>query len=192
MTPLTASILGGIACGIAMVVGGIFLLYKGAIELESASKDPALTVDLFKKQFSLSTRVPALGLFVIGLLFVGASMWVAMKTDVPRIPVVGEFIDMDEPINVTVHKEWSVASSQREVNDVLRPSFDVLWVKMVAPGYDPLDMSFSRDRMAGEIQLGKVTLKRAIPKIEPRPENIEPVNFPAPKFDPNAGGFAAH
>src|SRR6266498_5230438 len=90
MATLTASIFGGILCGIIMVLGGILLLYKGAIQLESASKDPALTVDVFNKQFSLSTRVPALGLFVIGLLFVGSSMWVAMKTDVPRISVTGE------------------------------------------------------------------------------------------------------
>jgi hypothetical protein len=56
MSPLTASILGGIVCGIAMVVGGIFLLYKGAIELESASKDPALTVDLFRSSGATHPR----------------------------------------------------------------------------------------------------------------------------------------
>ena len=187
MSPLTASILGGIVCGIAMVVGGILLLYKGAIELESASKDPALTVDLFKKQFSLSTRVPALGLFVIGLLFVGASMWVAMKTDVPRISVTGELAGLDEPAQVTAYKEWPVASSQSEVNDVLRPSFDVLWVRITAPGYSEFDKSFDG---GGAIKLGTVKLERAVPKIEPKPENIAQVNFSAPKFDPGGGGFS--
>jgi len=192
MTTVAASIFGGIFCGIIMVLGGILLLYKGAIQLESASKDPALTVDVFNKQFSLSTRVPALGLFVIGLLFVAGSMWVAMKTDVPFISVIGEFAEVDEPVKVTLYKEWPVASSQHEVNDVLRPSFDVLWVKIAAPGYDPLEMSFNRDAVAGRIKLGKVALKRAIPKIEPKIENIAPLNFAAPKFDPSAGGFSGH
>lgn len=188
MTPLTASILGGVLCGIAMVVGGILLLYKGAIKLESASKDPALTVELFRKEFTLATRVPALGLFVIGLMFVGGSMWVAMKTDVPRIAVVGEISGVDEPIKVKVFREWDVAASQQEVNDVLRPSFDVLWVRVTAPGYVEFTKSFERDKAEGVFKLGKIALHRAVPTITSNPENIVPIGFAAPKFDPGAAG----
>ena len=189
MTPLAASILGGILCGIAMVVGGIALLYKGAIRLEAASKDPALTVDLFNKQFSLATRVPALGLFVIGLLFVIASMYVAKATDVPRIPVTGEVDGVDEPITVTAHTEWMLMAPQHEVTDVLRPSLDVLWIRIAAPGFQPFEKSFMRDTMNGQIKLGNVHLERVVPKIEPKAANIAPAPFEAPKFDPRSGGF---
>lgn len=191
MSTLAFSIFGGILCGITLVTGGILLLYKGAIKLESASKDPALTVDLFNKQFSLATRVPALGLFIIGLMFVGGSMWVAKETDVLRISVIGEIIEVDEPIKVTVFKEWPVAASQREVNDVLRPSFDVLWVKVTAPGYRPYERSFERDKTAGQIKLGKIDMQRIVPKVQADPQNIAPIGFPAPAFDPNASGFKA-
>ena len=61
------TILGGTICGIVMVIGGIVLIYKGALKLEVASKDPALTLELFQKHFRLTTNVPALGIFVIGL-----------------------------------------------------------------------------------------------------------------------------
>ena len=50
MTTYDLAIIGGTVCGIIMVLGGIVLLYKGAIKLEVASKDPALTVEMFEKK----------------------------------------------------------------------------------------------------------------------------------------------
>jgi len=189
MSALTASILGGMICGITMVVGGILLLYKGAIKLEVASKDPALTVDLFKSQFSLTTRVPALGLFVIGLLFVGGTLWVARDTDVQRIPVSGEIENVDEPLTVTAYTQWSVNASRKEVSDVLRPSFDVLWIRVQAPGFQQVEKAFPKESRSGEIKLGKVRLERVVPKIHPKEANIATVDFSAPPFDPTGGNF---
>jgi hypothetical protein len=80
MTTYDFAILGGTVCGIVMVVGGILLLYKGSIKLEVASKDPALSVEVFEKQFRLTTHAPALGLFAIGLLFVGLAIYFARET----------------------------------------------------------------------------------------------------------------
>ena len=189
MTPLAASILGGILCGIAMVVGGIALLYKGAIRLEAASKDPALTVDLFNKQFSLATRFPALGLFVIGLLFIIVAMYAAKVPDVPSIPISGEVDDVDGPITVTVHTEWTLMAPQREVSDVLRPSLDVLWIRIAAPGFLAREMAFPRDTMNGRIKLGTVHLERVHEKMEPNETNIKAAPFTAPKFDPRSQEF---
>jgi hypothetical protein len=140
------------------------------------------------------TRVPALGLFVIGLLFVGGSMWVAVATDVPRIPVVGEITNVDEPIRVTVYKEWPIAASQHEVNDVLRPSFDVLWVRITAPGYRDVTKPFEREKMGDQIKLGKIVMQRApVARVETKEQNIQSLSFTAPEFDPNAGGgFFSH
>ena len=42
MTTYDLAIFGGTVSGIIMVLGGIVLLYKGAIKLEVASKDPLL------------------------------------------------------------------------------------------------------------------------------------------------------
>ena len=184
MTSLALSILGAIICGIVMVIGGIVLLYKGAIKLEVLSKDPALTVELFNKQLSVTTRAPALGLFVIGMMFVGGSLWVARDTDVQKIPVSAEIDDVDEPITATVYTSWGVAASKHEVSAVLRPALDILWLKIEAPGYEPLERANAMSDARGGIKLGKVKLVRAVPKIEPKEENIAPLPFEAPKFDP--------
>jgi hypothetical protein len=48
MTPYDITIIAATFCGIMMVAGSLFLLYKGAINLEVASKDPALAIDIFK------------------------------------------------------------------------------------------------------------------------------------------------
>ena len=60
-------LLTGPICGILMVLGGIILLYKGAISLNVASEEGAFTVE-FKNELRITTQYPALGIFVIGLL----------------------------------------------------------------------------------------------------------------------------
>ena len=64
-------ILGGI-CGLCMVIGGLILLYKGAITLSQATPEEALSVE-YKNMLKISTHYPALALFIIGLFFIIAA-----------------------------------------------------------------------------------------------------------------------
>src|SRR6266700_5740197 len=54
--------------GLVMIVGSIFLLYKGVVKLGEKSAGTALEAD-FKNQLKVNVRNPALGLFAIGFSF---------------------------------------------------------------------------------------------------------------------------
>jgi hypothetical protein len=171
MTTYDLAIFGGTACGIIMVSGGIVLLYKGAIKLEVASQDPALTVEMFKEKLKLTTHVPALGLFVIGLLFVVSAIYFAQTTAVKEISIIGMAEAPEEEITVIVRSEWPVTAHQGRVHAVIYPNLDVLWVQVSAPGYKPVIQPFKDYKEV--VDIGSVQLERKIPeRIEPDKSNI--------------------
>lgn len=172
MNTYELSIMGGTLCGLVMVVGGILLLYKGAIKLEVAAKDPALTVELFEKQFKLTTQVPALGLFVIGLLFIGLSIHFARETAATPIELIGKTSGVEEPITVLVSSEWGVPAIQGQVHHVLRPQLDVLWITISAPGYEPFSQPFAKDHIKKGVNFGDVKLRRIAARPPANPQNI--------------------
>ncbi len=181
MSTYDLSIMGGTLCGLIMVVGGIFLLSKGAIKLEAAAKDPALTVELFEKQFKLTTQVPALGLFVIGLLFIGLSIYVARGNEAAPIRLVGKTGVVDQPIFVQVRSEWLVPAVLGQVDHVLRPQLDILWITIKAPGYAEFAKPFSKDELKNGINFGDIKMQRiALPpvtrlqEIAPLPAGVTP------------------
>lgn len=171
MTTYDLAIIGGTISGIIMVLGGIVLLYKGAIKLEVASKDPSLSVELFEKRLKLITHVPALGLFVIGLLFVISAIYFAQTTTAKAIPVSGIAENIEEEISVIVKSEWPVTAHQGHVQAVIRPQLDVLWVVISAPGYKPAIKPYE-DFKEG-VNFGTVQLEKAVEKEDPNENNIE-------------------
>lgn len=175
MTPYDITIIAATFCGIMMVAGSLFLLYKGAIKLEVASKDPALTIDMFKDKFKLTTYVPALALFVIGLAFVGLSIYAARDTAATPIEIKGEAAAAGEDVKVIFKSEWPVPVAGRQVFQVLRPQLDVITLVITAPGYQPFYQSYSKRDVGKLIDFGTVQLVRAVARIETRPENITPL-----------------
>jgi hypothetical protein len=173
MTTYDFTIIGGTVCGIIMVLGGIVLLYKGAIKLEVASKDPSLTVEMFERKLKLTTHAPALGLFVIGLLFVFLAIYFAQTTTAKPIPVRGKAENIEEEISVIAKSEWHVAAHQGHVQDVIRPQLDVLWVVISAPGYNEHILCYNKEDFIKGVNLGKVQLVKAMEKLDPNENNIE-------------------
>jgi hypothetical protein len=165
------SIIGSIVCGLIMVSGGIMLLYTGAISLSIASKDENLTLEIFEKQFRLATRAPALGLFIIGLLFIGISIYFSKETAVKPIEVKGKMGNIQDNVTVKVTSSWVVPTQSGEVLAVLRPNLDVLWVQVSAPGYEPIGIPFDLKKH-DDINFGMVELKQIIQSIDAKPENI--------------------
>ena len=171
MTTYDLAIIGGTASGIIMVLGGIVLLYKGAIKLEVASRDPALTVEMFERRLKLTTHAPALGLFIIGLLFVALSIYFAQPPIVNEIPVKGIVENIEDNITVKVKsKDWDVEAHKGKVHDVIHPNLDVLWVVISAPGYREHAQDFELRK--GGVDLGKIQLEKAIETIESDERNI--------------------
>jgi len=179
MTTYDLTIIGGTACGIIMVLGGILLLYKGAIKLEIASQDPSLTVEMFEKKFKLTTHVPALGLFVIGLLFVISAIYFAQTTTAKAIPIIGKTENVEEKINVLIKSEWPVPAHQGYVQAVIRPQLDVIWVVISAPGYNERTLVFTKEEFIKGVDLGTVQLEKTMERPEPNKNMIEelPADF---------------
>ncbi len=186
------AIIGAILCGIIMVFGGIVLLYKGAIRLEVASKDPALTVEMFQNELKLSTRNPALGLFVIGLCFVALSIYFGQDMAATAIEVRGRAENVDEKVTILLQSQWPVDTHEGRVHQVVRPQLDVLWVVVSAPGYKPHYESFARSELKRGVDFGSVTLDRATPKVQPNPARIIelPAGMEAPPMS-DGGRFGA-
>lgn len=137
--------------GLLIAAGGIALLWKGAITLESASKEGNLTIDVANK-VKLSSSYPGIALFLVGLCFfalplvflhffdpskfaskadyysiashVKASGGQSGRLDTIRVRVGGGISD----INVTAQ---GVVSG----TFVLPRSLDNAFVWVVAPGY---------------------------------------------------------
>jgi len=186
------AILGAILCGIIMVFGGIVLLYKGAIRLQVASKDPALTVEMFQNELKFSTRNPALGLFVIGLCFVALSIYFGQDMAATAIEVRGRAENVDEKVTILLQSQWPVDTHEGRVHQVVRPQLDVLWVVVSAPGYKPHYKSFARRELKRGVDFGSVTLTKATPKINPNPARIAdlPAGVESPPMS-EGGSFGA-
>jgi len=175
MTTYDLALIGGTVCGIIMVTGGIILLYKGSIKLEVAAKDPALTLELFQKHLKLTTSVPALGLFVIGFLFIGLSIYFARETTARSIELQGETTVVDEPVSGFVRIEWPIPMHNGKVHYVFRPQLDVFWLNISAPGYVPFYRSYSKNEFEEGVQLGVVKLERKVNPIKTNGNNITPL-----------------
>ncbi|MCI0564500.1 MAG: hypothetical protein MN733_39020 [Nitrososphaera sp.] len=137
-------ILIGATCGLIMVCGSIWLLRLGVIDLrekisESGGKD-ALNIAL--KEMKFSTRYPALGLFVIGLIFVLGSAYFA-RQNVREIPVSGEISAIDDAYLSSVRVRLLLQENEFPVNQAGSAEYVLLYTdepknlmaQIIAPGY---------------------------------------------------------
>ena len=170
-------LLAGSLCGIIMVLGGILLLYKGAISLNQVSGEEAFTIE-FKKELRLSTQYPALGIFMIGLSFVVFSVWMG-KPELHKLTVKATTEQVSEPVNITL-KANSWQSSLRHTGEVLEsfyPDVDTIQIVVSAPGYEPHIKTVQISSLEeGTADLGKISLDQKISiKDISLPNNIDPL-----------------
>jgi hypothetical protein len=183
MMGFQVAILAAALCGFAMVAGGMVLLYKGVISLDKAGPDTALTVE-FKKLLKLTTHYPALGLFVIGVVFVAISV---VESKDPHLNIAGT-VNGADPSQVQIAVSagpWPVsASTGGTINDIVTPTLGVLHVLVVAPGFNPPTQKFDiRPGWLGSLRLGDVTFKNQVvpkptvdsAKIAPAPDSLAPL-----------------
>jgi hypothetical protein len=161
-------------CGLLMIVGGMFLIYRGTITLQATPKADALTVR-WRKQFVISTQVPAIGFFLIGLVFVVIALWFA--TPVPDLPLTiqGEAPGIQSPITISVRTDpWLFTREPggRFIGAV-HPNLHVLVVETTAPGYEPVT-TYTQDWLKDRaVDLGPINLRQVLSKIHPNPADIE-------------------
>ncbi|MGH6754445.1 MAG: hypothetical protein ACREVL_15130 [Solimonas sp.] len=195
MSIFQISILGAIFAGLAMVVGGIALIYKGALVLAAADKVDALTIE-WKQNFRINTQAPGLAFFLVGLLFILLAVVASKPSKIEPVKIIGKVTGINDPITVTATTEpWSVSvASDGQIDGLIFPNVRRLTIEISAPGYVPIRQPFDVPVTAeGMIELkSDITLKRQVPTIVGRAENIVEVKASLPPLNaPPAFGRGA-
>ncbi|MBI4966067.1 MAG: hypothetical protein HY913_22500 [Desulfomonile tiedjei] len=151
-------ILGGI-CGIIMVLGGIILLYKGAISLKERSQAKAMTLE-FRNMFKMTTQYPALGLFLIGLAFIGLALYAGSRDATFPVTIEGK-VTGDSPPDIALvvipHQNWT---------EFVNPKNGEFTAKM-SPFATPLRIMFSsNERESCYRTIGVSDLKKGVIRFE--------------------------
>lgn len=188
MTVFEIVILIAAVCGVSMVIGGIWLLAKGAITLAATPKADALTIE-WKKQFRINTQVPGLAFFIVGLIFIVLSLLFSKPPDVVPIEFRGQIKGVEAPVTVLVSpNKWQIqTTSTGIVQGKIYPDISMLVLVATAPGYEPFSTVVSMKNQGPRLaELGTLELKRKIGEIAATAGKIGDINFTPP--DPGGGG----
>jgi len=170
----------GALSGFTMVVGGILLLYKGAISLTTSGGN-SLSVE-FRRELRISTQYPALAFFLIGLMFMALSMW--MGRDIrSKVIIDGTAVDVDQPVTVSVSSAQSWSSevgSGGSFAQSIDPEMEAVVVAISAPGYEPQKVTAKLGNlMNGHIDIGSIQMKQQLKvdqvdqsQIAPLPQGV--------------------
>jgi hypothetical protein len=180
----TIIILAGV-CGVGMVFGSMVLLFKGIINLQAASGG-AMNVGL-QRLIKIETTVPALGLFVIGLVFILSAAAMSRPDGVSPVQIKGQIRPAgSSSVSILIRTEQGalVPSTDGQIQGVIYPHMGGLTVEITAPGYStPL---FRKTIMPQEIRsgvasIGDVDLGQPVKNEPPvRPENVATPAVPLP------------
>jgi hypothetical protein len=167
-------------CGILVVAGGIYLLAKGAITLAATSAADALTIE-FKKQIRVTTQVPGVAFFLIGLCFVALALHWATPKPFDPIDLRGEITGVDGPVSVIIRSEALHPPVFRDgvIDYHFYPDFSVLTLEVSAPGYDPMPVPVEIAH-ATLVNLGRIQLRKRIEEIRPQSDSIHAIDFKPP------------
>lgn len=178
------AILSSAIAGFCMVIGGMLLIYKGAIVLAGTDETTALSIE-WKKDFRLSTQAPGIAFFIIGLMFSSLAIYASKQDGVAPIFLEGTFDGVDELVTVTViPSNWAVVSGSNGVLDAkFIPDTERVLLRISAPGYKEellaQSLSAAKNRLIKFDKPIKLTRLISTP-IPARKENIIEVNSPLP------------
>ncbi len=138
-------------CGLLIAAGGLALLWKGAITLESAPKKGNLTIDVANK-VKVSASYPGIALFIVGLGFIALPLAFLYFFDPTRFLPAAHYYDVHSKLTVSGGDHVSTDAIRVRVGCgisdvsvapdgtitgtfVLPKSLDKAIVWVVAPGY---------------------------------------------------------
>jgi hypothetical protein len=168
-------------CGLLMVIGGMVLLYKGAVTLKDSNPDEAIKVE-FKHMINVTTRYPALGLFVIGLAFTVVALYFVRPFVRPYPPFkISGTLNTDDPGNATVVISFPVHMFQPEPNGEFHGTVDSgledIAYEVNLPGENKYKWTKGKtDIQRGTLALGSISL--AGPKTQEKPKKGEIAEAP--------------
>jgi hypothetical protein len=182
MNTLDLSLMTSAACGVLMVGSSLLLLARGVIKLSASAREAGFTMELIDK-IKITTGVPALALFLIGLMFVALAVFRAPS--VQPFKVIGS---TDRPyaglsVLVADASEYPIPVAGMELRGVVRPSLDALSIIITAPGYVAEKRFLPLDHRGGEIHLDPVKLQRSDSSYTP-PTDAQATPAPLPGAAP--------
>jgi hypothetical protein len=170
----------GAICGVMMVLGGIWLIAKGQLTLAATPHTDALTIE-WKKQFRMSTQVPGIAFFFVGLLFVVVPLlFLKPRSDVP-MTFKGELKGVEESVSILVRPtaNWEFKSTTTgKINSRILLDLSSVLLVINAPGYEPLSTSIEIKR-DGLAQFGTLELRRTQLRQQDLAESIDGLPFTA-------------
>lgn len=178
-------------CGVIMVTGGIFLLYKGVITLKDANKDTAIDIE-FKKMMRITSHYPSLALFIIGWGFVISAIIFGAQ---PVISIKGHLKNVSDPssvkIEITSLHGTGQASTDGSIDGTIQPNTGIYKIAIVVPGYTPspyIATVTSKGITDRSITIGEINLTHVADKPTVNDNNIARTNV---EFAPlnNSGSF---
>lgn len=183
----------GAACGVAMVLGGIWLIAKGQLTLAATPHTDALTLE-WKKQFRMSTQVPGIAFFVIGLVFVVVPLGFLKPAALVPMEFEGEIKGVEEPVSISVRPttNWELpGTSTGKINGMIYPDLSVVLLVINAPGYEPFSKSIKISSDGRRLaQFGTLELRRTKLRRADLAENIASLPFDTPATSgTNAAAF---
>ncbi len=172
-------ILIGAICGPIMVIGSMILLYRGAISLQAAATSDALSIELID-EIKLSTRYPALALFLIGFIFFISAAWFAQQGDAKKLTLEGVVSSPDELVDIEIY--LSAGPWKQDISDetgkfsiLFHPNIESLHATVIAPGYENSGVTRNVRINKGSVSIGTIEVGRRIV------DNVVPKNDIPPR-----------
>lgn len=179
-----AVILASIA-GLFMVIGGIFLIYKGAIVLAATDSNSALSIE-WKQDFRLNTQAPGIAFFLLGLIFSSISIYASKPGAIEPITIEGEVVQIPEPVTIRARSStWTLdGGTNGIVRGRIHPHVEDITLEISAPGYKPERITFSLNDIKNRtLKFESIELEQQITAIVGSMRNIVPV-APAENIQP--------
>ncbi len=190
MTPFEIVALAGAIAGLSMVLGGIWLVAKGAITMAATPHSDALSIE-WKKQFRINTQVPGIAFFLVGLMFISVSLGFLKPPEVVPIEFEGQVKGVDEPVSIIVRPaNWELPSnSSGQINGKVYPDFSFVVLLINAPGYEPFTTSIKVGAAGQRLaRLGTLELRRKV-KESDLEKKIAALPFSPPPAVANTPAF---
>jgi hypothetical protein len=171
-------VLIGAISGLSMVIGSMILLWKGAISLNVASAREGFTVEL-AKEIKLSTRYPAIALFIIGLLFFFCAAWFAQRGTLQSMVVTGKITSPDDIKDIAVYLlagPWvsEADDGTGKIEYEFHPHLKNLKIQIIAPGYKGTGQEKTFRVSGQKISIGEIDVGRRVVKEVKPMANIPP------------------
>ncbi|SFG23580.1 hypothetical protein [Neptunomonas qingdaonensis] len=177
--------------GFCMVIGGMLLIWKGAITLAGTDSTKALSIE-WKQDLKLSTQAPGIAFFLVGLIFTSVAIYFSKPEQTDPIYISGKIENISEQVTVTAMPlNWVVKSGTNgKIEGKFSPDIEILALRFTAPGYNEEVHPHKFSDSSHKITLTKpIQLIKAIDEIKPSNANIIPIpkNLPPLTSVPSFG-----